>query len=298
MVGKKLTKTQTRFIARGSIRSHRVTPKAPKTKVVAPVKRAEVVVRTPVAIQKKVEHEPVHVLTPRSAPKVKTSGALIKGETASEFITSFTRMREPLVDALCHAAFTHESIDADVSYGPEVRHELRSAKSTKEWSYIAAFERKNHGYRSWSAILEDVARVSVIQKDVLVDKLFHAIIDAVPFPSSFGDVAVARGLLAHTLLTGEAVPAPKTHLTDFLKEVQRVYFGRTPKAFSPFEQALIISVYRCYGSTPPTSIIHEQDQVSTWRRVARSLVAQRVSIPSIKAPSSIRFPLPDIDVIL
>lgn len=331
---KKITKTQARFIARvsqppaaqlkddldgvsGEIVS--IAPLLTEEDVITTAPVAEAPAHTTVSdgtqafdkpaieVPVSVELEPVHIIettapTPvpiKKGPSQKRTRSLIAGEQVSYFIDSFKRERIELIDALCAAGFNHNRFAlGNDGYAEEVRHEVHLALTLGEWSVASIMERKEYGYRSWRDIAEEVAQISVIQKDVLTDTLFDAIIREVTLYPSAGTKEMIRRGLIHSLVL-RAIPSDASEgLKDLLLEVMRVYFAEQKGApFSPYEYALIAAVYAYYGDTPPNTVSHEVVHSGGWTGLKKTLL-KGGGISTVDqfmhSPKSEKYPLPDI----
>jgi hypothetical protein len=235
----------------------------------------------------------------KKGPSQKRTRSLIAGEQVSYFIDSFKRERIELIDALCAAGFNHNRFAlGNDGYAEEVRHEVHLALTLGEWSVASIMERKEYGYRSWRDIAEEVAQISVIQKDVLTDTLFDAIIREVTLYPSAGTKEMIRRGLIHSLVL-RAIPSDASEgLKDLLLEVMRVYFAEQKGApFSPYEYALIAAVYAYYGDTPPNTVSHEVVHSGGWTGLKKTLL-KGGGISTVDqfmhSPKSEKYPLPDI----
>lgn len=320
-VQKKITKTQARYLARASQKNN-VAPLGISSEElssevlsVAPLLEPETITTSEQlpthekseVVEPTQTEEPVHIIetsapTPvpiRKGSHPKRSRKLIEGEKVSYFIESIKRERIELIDALCTAGFNHNRFAlGNDGYAEEVRHEVHTAITIGEWSVASILERKEYGFRSWKDIAEEVAQVSVIQKDVLTDTLFDAIVRAVTLYPSAGTREMMRRSLVHTLIMREVPADASEGLKDFLSEVVRVYFA-IPKGrhFSPFENALITAVYAYYGETPPNTVSHEMVHSGGWTGLKKTLLrggGASSAEQQAHAPKSETYPLPDI----
>ncbi len=330
---KKITKTQARFLARAAQGTPATSDVQPDTTSaseevasIAPLLVPEVIaVDAAESMQSTVSTEgvqdltiptseagdisqiPIHILettppTPvpiRKGVSAKRSRSLIAGEQVGYFIDSLKRERIELIDALCAAGFNHNRFAlGNDGYAEEVRHEVHLALRVGEWSVGSVMERKEYGYRSWKDIAEEVAQVSVIQKDVLTDTLFDAIIRDVPLYPSVGTKEMIRRGLIHVLLLRAMPQEISDGLADLLHEIIRVYFTIQKGAiFSPFEYALIAAVYAYYGDTPPNTVSHEVVHSGGWTGLKKTLL-KGGGISTVDqfthSPKSDKYPLPDI----
>lgn len=334
MSSKKITKTQARYLARAvqqvtkpqsqelvedTSASNEVVSIAPllgpevesmdiSESTQKEAQRTEVdVPEVEISEEEKMSEIPVHILettppTPVLIKKVsstKRARPLIEGEQASYFIDSLKRERAELIDALCAAGFNHNRFAlGNDGYAEEVRHEVHLALRLGEWSVGSIMPRKEYGFRSWKDIAEEVALISVIQKDVLTDTLFDAIIrEVVLYPSAGTKEMIRRGLI-HVLVLRQMPTEMSASLSDLLSEVMRVYFTIQKGAlFSPYEYALIAAVYAYYGDTPPNTVSHEVVHSGGWTGLKKTLLkGGGVSTVDqfIHSPKSDRYPLPDI----
>lgn len=329
---KKITKTQARFLARASQKGDTVSNETSSQSAsvsdevvsLAPLLVPEIISLERVsddAQNKKdvpqvmrdmnetleASDEPVHIIettqpTPVPIKKgvtAKRSRKLIAGEGVSCFVDSLKRERIELVDALCAAGFNHNRFAlGNDGYAEEVRHEVHLALKLGEWSTASIVERNEYGFRSWKDIAEEVAQISIIQKDVLTDTLFDAIIrDVSLYPSAGTKEMVRRGLI-HALVLRVMPDTISEGLSDLLTEVMRVYFVPQKGApFSPFEYALIAAVYAYYGDTPPNTVSHEVVHSGGWTGLKKTLLkGGGVSTVDqfMHSPKSDKYPLPDI----
>lgn len=253
--------------------------------IVAPIEILETTAPTPVPIKKGVQH--------------KRSRKLIAGEHVNCFVESLKRERIELIDALCSAGFNHNRFAlGNDGYAEEVRHEVHTALTIGEWSVTSLLEWKEFGFRSWRDIAEEVAQVSIIQKDVLTDTLFDAVVRSVTLYPSSGTKEMMRRSLISTLLMRQPPSDAPDGLRDFLAEVCRVYFSIQKGAhFSPYEYALIAAVYAYYGDTPPNTVSHEVVHSGGWTGLKKTLL-KGGSMSTVEqlthSPKSEKYPLPDI----
>jgi hypothetical protein len=224
---------------------------------------------------------------------------LIEGEAVSFFVESLRRERFELIDAVCAAGFNHNRFAlGNDGYAEEVRHEVHNALTLSEWSVATQLERKEYGYRSWKDIAEEVAQVTIVQKDVLTDTLFDAIMRDVRLYPSAGTKDMMRRGLIDTLVLHAVPPAATDGLKDFLSEVLHVYYRRNGNApYSPFEYALITAVYAYYGDTPPHTVSHEIVHSGGWSGLKKTLLkggSTSTVDQYVHSPKSEKYQLPDI----
>ena len=331
---KKITKTQARFLARATQKDSATstdalpqnTSASDEVVSLAPLLVPEVV-SVEVSHEQHDEHDevahslatgaeyqnletsdmPVHIIETTQPTPVpikkgvtpKRSRKLIAGEHVSCFIDSLKRERIELIDALCAAGFNHNRFAlGNDGYAEEVRHEVHLALKLGEWSVASIMERNEYGFRSWKDIAEEVAQISIIQKDVLTDTLFDAIIREVSLYPSAGTKEMIRRGLIHALVLRNMPENISDGLSDLLSEVMRVYFTPQKGApFSPYEYALIAAVYAYYGDTPPNTVSHEVVHSGGWTGLKKTLLkGGGVSTVDqfMRSPKSDKYPLPDI----
>lgn len=253
-------------------------------------------IEQPVTILETTAPTPVPI---KKGTQPKRSRKLIQGEPVNCFVESLKLERSDLVDALCAAGFNHNRFAlGNDGYAEEVRHEVQTALTVGEWSVASLLERKDFGFRSWRDIAEEVAQVSVIQKDVLTDTLFDAIVRSVTLYPSSGTKDMMRRALIGTLIRRSVPDDTPEGLVDFLREVKRVYFTPQKGAhFSPYEYALIAAVYAYYGDTPPNTVSHEVVHSGGWTGLKKTLL-KGGSMSTVEqfthSPKSEKYPLPDI----
>ncbi|MFM2414716.1 MAG: hypothetical protein RI911_409 [Candidatus Parcubacteria bacterium] len=327
MVQKKVTKTQARYIARAQSSKTDPVPvdeiEAVELVETSPVQDTESVATEVISIAPLLDESGIISETLQAVPEGDAAGAtaevvhtlptsvpiqkktpertrnLIKGEPISFFVESLRRERIELIDALCGAGFNHNRFAlGNDGYAEEVRHEVHTALKISEWSVTALLERKEYGYRAWKDIAEEVAQVAIVQKDVLTDTLFDAIIREVRLYPSAGTKDMVRRALIDALVM-RTLPATATEsLADFIKEVMRVYFTKHNNApYSPFEYALISSVYAYYGDTPPNTVSHEVVHSGGWSGLKKTLLkggGTSTVDQYMHSPKSTQYALPDI----